>query len=248
MPPRRASNALSPDQAKTSKRFKAWSISRYLDHSGPDGCPRRARLRHLDKVDAGPVSDAMRRGRAVHDAGEKWLNKKLHRMPIEYSMFRDEMRAARMHLLSHEACWAVDSKWAISDWFAADAWCRIKVDLVVGRKEKNRALMVDFKTGQMRTHRIEEYRMQLELYAIGAFICLDDLEYVECELWYLDQGIIYGGEQDGYVYTAQQANELRKVWASRVQPMLRDKSFKPRPGNYCMYCPYSSNRGGQCKY
>lgn len=228
-----------------AKRFTAWSISRYLDHSGPDGCPRRSKLRHLDKIDAGPPGPALVRGRQVHVDGDAYLSKQTAKVPEAYTSFATEMRQLRPKLLAHEASWAFTKDWEPTGWFDANVWCRVRCD-AVAKKLRTGALVIDFKTGQMRDYRREEYRMQLELYAVAAFAQLAGVKVVTCELWYVDHGVIYGGAEDGYVYQRSAFSTLVKTWADRVKKMMHDRVFSPRPGAYCRYCPYSKSK--QCQY
>lgn len=212
---------------KLIKQFKAWSFSRYKDHVE---CPRRAKLKHLDKVPEGPKSAALLRGGAIHKQAEDYLNGDIQKLPKELSRFKKEFAELRKNKAIAEGKWAMTVAWAVTqftDWVGA--WCRVVLDAHYMTKEK-RARVIDFKTGKI----YGESEEQMELYAISGFVHYIDALFVDTELWYLDQG-----ELKKKTYKRSDLAKLQKKWKIKVIPMLTDKKFVPRPGNQCGYCPYS---------
>ena len=107
-------------------------------------------------------------------------------------------------------------------------------------KEDDLRLVIDYKTGKIRA----EHEQQLDLYAIGAFATAPkNIERVRAELWYLD-----AGEINEKLFTRADAEKLKKSWTKRAARMLKDRTFKPNPGDACRWCPYRKDKSGHCKY
>lgn len=220
---------------KAVKTFKAWSFSRYHDY---DECPLSAKLKHLDKANADmPKGPAMARGSDIHKKAENYSLGKLRKLPEELELFDEEFKALRKikKSVQVEQQLAVNRKWEICDWFAADAWLRVVVDAKYVSKDGKVLKVIDHKTGKIRPFHQE----QLDLYAIIGFIYApDSVKFVESELWYLDQG-----ELHPKTYSRGEAMKLRKVWEKKTKKMLADRVFKPEPGNGCRWCDFSQKPG-----
>lgn len=228
-------------------RFETWSFSRYMDHSGPDGCPYRAKLRHLDKKDKAPPGPALVRGAEVHATGARWLAGTLKKLPQEYAAFKSEMTWLKKHLECQEQDWGITRDWKPTGFFDADTWGRLKLDALT-KAIKKVMKAVDFKTGKYKERNLVEYETQLELYGVVTLIKYPAVESVEAELWYLDEGLIHGGAEDGMVYHRDDLPRLIERWEERLRPMLEDRKFAPRPSGGCTWCPFSAVKGGPCKY
>lgn len=222
--------------------FTAWSYSRWADHAE---CPRRARLKHLDKVpESAEKSPALVRGDTIHKLAEKYVKGEVARLPAELKSFTDEFKTLRKIKATAEGKWGLTLKWEPSDFFDWDrTWLRVVLDAhhPVGT---DRVKVIDYKTGKVYGTNAE----QLELYALAGFAHYPDVKVVETELWYLDQGEILPADEDARTFTIKQVPKLQKKWRERVIPLLRDKKFVPRPGPHCHRCAYSKKKGGPCEF
>jgi hypothetical protein len=222
-------NVLTEENAvptKPIKQFTAWSFSRYHDHKE---CPRRAKLKHLDKVPEGPKGPALIRGEHIHKLAEDFVGSKLKKLPSDLKNFTKEFVMLRKKKAVTEGKWAMTVGWKVCDFFDwATAWCRVVLDSHYA--EKKRARVIDYKTGKIYGDNDE----QMELYAIAGFEHYPDVDEIDTELWYLDQG-----ELQKKTYRRKDLPALQKKWKRKVIPILTDKRFPPRPGQQCSYCAYS---------
>lgn len=223
--------------------FTAVSFSRYRDHAE---CPRRARLAHLDKyaVPGTPPpkkSPAMERGERIHKLAEDYTLGKLAKLPTELKRFGAEFKALRKAKAVVEGKWGLTVKWEPCDFFDWNAcWCRVVLDAhyAVART----ARVIDHKTGKIYGDNAD----QLELYALGGFAYYPDVDEVQTELWYLDQGVILPDPPK--VYLRREVPKLQKKWRERFIPMLVDRKFVPRPGPHCARCDFAKAKGGPCEF
>lgn len=241
-------------------QITSWSFSRYSTYRQ---CPLKAKLQYIDKIKEppNPANPAMARGVEIHDKAEAYIKGK-GRLPAELKAFKDEfMRLRKQYKKSIsgmvvEDTWAFTSKWEETQWNDwIGCWVRIKLDCAHHADEQT-LIISDWKTGKFRPEKNEEYVEQLELYALAALILHDHIEVVKPRLVYLDAEIIYPEEgskdEELLTFTRKDIPELKKKWEKRVKPMLKDKSFAPRPNNLCHWCFFrksnKANGGGQCKY
>lgn len=217
-------------------KITAWSYSRWRDYSK---CPFYAKCKYVDKLKE-PDSPAMARGTLVHKLAENFI--KAEHQPLfssELSLFRDEFRYLRRLHAKAEEQWAFNANWEPVDWFAPNAWCRVKVD-AFARKHKRMGLVVDFKTGKINP----DHQDQLSLYAIGAFIMDPEIVVADTQNWYLD----LGKKTENVIFTVGMLEDLKKTWHGRVRALLADRDFVPRPNESCKWCAFSCGKGGPCVY
>lgn len=259
----------------TVKKITYWSFSLYNNYKQ---CPLKAKFNALDKIKE-PGNEAMQRGNDVHKLCEDYIKglitlaklksgaKTVAKNPWDPSDWLDELNrlrkvyANRNKLAAHamqpavEDTWAFTSGWDITrwnDWIAC--WVRIKLDVGEFFKEGKSIVYVptDWKTGQFRDEKNEEYVEQLELYALAAMLIHPHVDEVRPRLAYVDQGVVYPDPEEPLVFKRADVPALKKLWEKRTRAMLNDTKFAPRPGNYCRYCYYrkgnAANGGGQCKY
>jgi len=233
---------------KMVKRFTAFSFSRLTDY---EQCPLRARLKHLDKVPE-PDKPVFQRGRDIEEAAYKYIfDKKGIPLPEACAAFPEEfafLRKIRKSVLSQRDM-AFDKDWRPVDWFAKDAWIRVRMDLmyeelVPGSKKHHRVHVIDLKTGKI----YEDKLSQLDIYNLAA-LCLDDSIVTHgskvsvAEMYYLDQG-----ETRERALMASEVEKAKAYWVKRVTPMFNDTSFLPRPSMMCKWCQYAKSKGGVCPY
>jgi hypothetical protein len=215
--------------------FTAWSYSRYRDH---DRCPAYAKWRHLDKLDEGPKSPALLRGGEVDKEATGYLLRSVRKLPASLQNFSREFAALVKAKAAAQVQWALTVRWELTEWFGPQAWCRVVLDAHLAVNSK-RARVIDFKTGKVYATNEE----QLELYALAGFAAYPAVATIDTELWYLDQG-----ELVKKTYARAGLPKLQKAWREKVIPLLSDRKFVPRPGDYCQWCAYSKRKGGPCKF
>lgn len=121
------------------QKITAWSYSRYSSY---EQCPFKTKLTTIDKLKE-PQNDALAKGVAVHSEIERYLklpNESLPQSAIKLCADYEELKAKKPYV-ELEVCFNKD--WQSVDWFAKDAWVRIKVDALV--KQDDYCLIVDHK-------------------------------------------------------------------------------------------------------
>lgn len=274
----RKPNGVTFTRGRTSKattgprKITYWSFSLYNTYKQ---CPQKAKFNAIDKIKE-PGNLAMKRGNDVHKLCEdyiksditakqltdgakklKWDSKgtkpELDRLRKVYAN-RNRLAAKGLQP-AVEDTWAFTSKWdqtVWDDWI--NCWVRIKLDVGEMFEEDGRIIYVptDWKTGQIREEKTEEYLEQLELYALAALLVHPHVDEVRPRLVYVDHDLVYPGPDDVIAFRREDEPKLRKLWEKRTKPMLNDTKFAPRVGSYCKWCFYrrsnAANGGGQCKY
>lgn len=245
-------------------QLTAWSYSRY---SGYEQCPYKCKLQNIDKLKE-PPSPAMNEGSRVHAIADVAVSGRLpeinrdnnmfvkdmkavlamegKKLPTELDTFEEEFKELRKARgVETEAMWTFDKNWEVTDWFAPNAWLRIKVDAFhhisskTRGKTYNEVHIIDFKTGRIDA----QHEQQRSLYALGAFLLFPDIDKVRAEHWYLGPGKVARND-----YKVTQLPDLKKEWLKRTEAMLHDTTFAPNPGDHCRWCWFSKAKSGPCKF
>jgi CRISPR/Cas system-associated exonuclease Cas4 (RecB family) len=237
--------------APTVKPLTSWSFSRYSDYKK---CPQFFKFKHLMGMKE-PGNAAMERGTKIHKLAEDYAKGKLKKLPSELSLFPEEfkhLRAQKTKVIEDSWTWTQnwqsETRW--DDW--KGAWLRVKLDAAYLNTQHNALVVIDHKTGKLNDYRKPEYREQLELYGLAGLLKYPDVKVVSPRLWYLDAGVIYpdGEKPDEPELEYNRADEpkLRKVWLQRIEPMFKDKQYRPKQSNECRGCHFRKDNGGPCQY
>jgi len=218
----------------TIQQIKTWSFSRWTTYRD---CAFRAKCKFILRLPE-PPSPSMERGNLIHKMAEDFTRGKIKKLPLELSKFSKEFQTLRRVKAVVEEQWAFTENWELCDWFSPAAWLRIKMDVHYVVKKLLR--IRDHKTGKPKESHLE----QLSLYGLGGLLRYPKVEDVEAALLYLD----VGGTPPTEVFSRSQLATLKKEWRQKVQPMLNDKRFLPKPSFACSWCPFSKAKGGPCKY
>ena len=241
-------------------QLTSWSFSRYSTYKQ---CPLRAKLLYLEKLPE-PKNPAMDRGNTIHQLAEQFVKGALPRLPAELKAHGDlfkRLKAKRKKMPDQvlvEDTWAFTKDWSRTVW---NDWTgcvlRIKMDcaeLTVPGDGAPALTINDWKTGKFSPqYNVEDYLEQLQLYALGALKIFGAQHpglRVLPRLVYLDAGVMYPDYTlpETKVYTVADLVPLTKAWEKKVTPLLRDKTFAPRPSDKCRWCHFSQAKGGPCKF
>ena len=228
-------------------QIRAWSYSRWQTY---DECPARAKYLYVDRLSKEEEkSPALERGGAIHEEAKLYVQGhygKKAKLPESLGRFDNEFAILRRawddkkHDVFLEEQWAYTSDWEPTEWFAPDAWARVVLDAMISDWPAKRAMVIDHKTGRVRP---EKHASQLSLYGLAVLARFENVERVHATLWYLDHGVAHGES-----YTRDQLAALKKEWEGRVDKMLADRRFDPKPSSACQWCPFSKSKGGPCRY
>jgi len=243
--------ALAPPKTRgwvtKPKPFTSVSFSRWGDW---DKCPRYAHWKHILKKPEGPKNDAMLRGIFIAEQEEAYFTGKAQGIPPDIHKAHHKLFkfAKSQKTLMVEQNWGFNRQWEPVDYFDwNNCFLRIKVDFGWQDVKKNVIHLKDNKTGKFREQDNDKYVMQLELYTAGGAGMFPSAKGFTSELVYTDLGISYPPTEP-MSYTMSEAKKLQKDWDKRFGRMVADETFRPKPGFYCSWCPYTKSKGGDCEY
>jgi RecB family exonuclease len=228
--------------------IKTWSFSRLGDF---EKCRYKAKLKYIDKIPepkrplpAGKSEHANDRGSRVHECAEAYIKGGVELIPElrefkeRFNELRDLFTEKKVEL---EGEWAFDQEWNVTAWNSETAWCRMKLDAYV-RVSSTHARVIDYKTGRKYGNEVK-HAEQGQLYQLASFIRHPELESIDVEFWYVDQGI----DQDLRMsFTREQGTRYIDKYHRRGCAITDAIEFPPNPNAYsCKWCPYL---GGACEY
>ena len=227
----------------TLETVDAWSISGLLEF---EQCPHRTYLKRIAKS---PQPELMEdhplvRGRRIHTEVEEYISDKTDKFPssgkkmqstLDYC--RDRFRAG---LATVEERWGFDETWTPTDWFDNSVWCRMATDCFISTADT--AEIYDWKTGKSFGNEVK-YMQQMQLYAIGAFMRMSDLTYVDVRLGFLDDGKI----REKSFSRGKRLNKLIAKFTERGNRMLNCVDWRPKPNVMnCKFCPFGPTGTQAC--
>lgn len=235
------------------KNITAWSFSRLKDY---EKCPLSAYLKYSEKRSTEHMdSTAGDRGTQVHTEAEQFVKgdgtftADLAKFADYFSKLKDRYDAGEVIV---EEEWAFNRDWDITDWFADDTWCRMKLDNFIfeDRSYEHDAdsftigTATDYKTGKKFGNEVS-HGQQGQLYAIGSFLRYPTLEHIDVEFLYLDHG-----QTTKRSYTREKAMKFLPSWTSRAMKMTEATEYPPKPNKItCMWCPFGPQNGdGSCEW
>ena len=141
-----------------------------------------------------------------------------------------------------EGEWGFTLDWETTGWMEHNTWARVKLDAIVHETDTS-ARVIDYKTGKKFGNEIAHGQQALT-YAIGTFFRYPDLEHVQTELWYLDQG-----ETTFQSYTRDEAMTFMPGINDRALTMTKATNFPPNPSNStCRWCSYKKGEHPMCEW
>jgi hypothetical protein len=235
-------------QTEKGTKITSWSFSRWQVY---EACPRRAKYKFIDKLPE-PQGEALARGTALHELCEFFLRGIKKTIPKELKLIAVVLKSLKKQGAIAEAEFAFNRDWKPVEWFAKDAWCRVKADSTVlpilGRGIPT-VKVDDFKSGgkadKLSIEQNPEYADQLELYALSALITYSTAEVADTSLIFIDHGVVIPIERK---FTQADVPDLKKAWEKRTKRMLADTKFVPNPGRACQWCTFRRSKGGPCEY
>ena len=215
-------------------QITSWSYSRFSTY---EKCPAKAKYKFIDKL-PDPGGPAMERGNTIHKLAEGYTKGEIKKLPSELKLFAEQFTELKKSKPMVEESWAFTKHWIKTVW---NDWnnCALRIKVDAACVDGDELHIIDHKTGKMR----DGYKEQLSLYTAPAPILFPKIKKIFTHLWYLDSGDAITEEWD-----AKDAPKLRAEWDKKVEPMLTDTNFRPKPSHECRWCPFSSSKGGPCKF
>lgn len=208
----------------------SWSYSQYSTYKR---CPQAYKFRYKERIPV-PKAAASERGIAIHKSVEDYLNTGV--LTGSFSSWSQKQLAfVRNERYNPEVQMSFNSSWYPVEWDAPDRWVRSVID---AHKNLGDAIhMGEWKSGKI----WDDHPIQRHLYLTMALSAAPEAKVAIIKTIYLDQD-----HEEPQTLTREELPAAQQEWKDKVQPMLDDTFFSPRPGNYCRWCPFSRYKGGPC--
>lgn len=201
-------------------------------------CPAKKRYRYDEKIPS-PKSPSAQRGTDYHAVIESAVGAaEPTRLPPELEFYDGYIGRLRSLGAKAEYKFAFNRDWKPVDWTDDTAWIIGVADIWLDSKPV--AHVQDWKTGKI----YDDHYMQGEFYSTALFGSVTEETYeIKATFVYTDLH-----KEQNRTYHRDQLPELRDRWATRVERMERDDACVPTPYLGCRWCPYSSRKGGPCRF
>ncbi len=225
----------------------SWSFSKLGDFQK---CRKYFWLKHEQKIPEpdrplkpGQTEHANDRGSRIHDSCELYVRGDSDDLAPE----AEKHFGLKIDLLRHlhtegvvelEGNWGMSKDWDIAEW--NQAWLRLKLDVLV-HLSPDSAIVIDYKSGKKWGNEVK-HDQQLQLYALVTFLRYPELETVQAELWYVDQG-----ETTSKTYTREQSLRYRRTYDRQGADITGCSVWPANPNKYsCQWCLYGPEHSGHC--
>jgi RecB family exonuclease len=225
-----------------------WAFSTLMKY---ESCPMQVKLAKIDKLPEkprDPATDPLARGNREHELFERYVKGDIADLSgstaRELKPFIPLFQHARELYASQQATteqdWWFDQDWAIC--LREKVWLWAKLDLCVADEASRRVVVVDYKTGKSQYKAIEHVQ-QLQLYVAIAALRYEWADFIDAELWYVDEGHIKPMR-----VTRRQALFYIHGFTQRATKLMTEKWWRPNPNKItCKWCPYGPRNGtGAC--
>lgn len=201
-----------------------------------DACNAKYDYRYNKKVKMPQRPSPKRdRGTAIHETIEKYLSKKAEEVHEEVRQNYGQFFMALRELpgLEVEGEWGVTKEFTPTGFDSEDVAIRGKYDARLGDTT------YEWKTGRV----YPEHSFQRMLYGTAMLIRHPEYDSVTTITVYLDQQ-----ENKPQTWHRGMLPEYIGLWRRKMEEMEKQTMFIPKPQYLCVYCEYSRNSGGPCKF
>jgi len=228
--------------------IKTWSFSKLKKFEKCPYCVYLKEVKQFTVKDPDPdIIDAAARGRRIHNEAENYVRGSCDTLPKSLKKFRADFVFLKQQFdngnVELEENWGFDRNWTITDWIDENVWARLKADAVL-HFDITAASIIDYKTGRKQGNEVS-HNQQGSLYGVGLMLRQPNLECIDVDFWYLDEG-----KRTHKSYTRSQLLPIMVKFEARAKRMTEATTFKPKPNKYnCMWCDYGPSNGtGDCAY
>lgn len=211
----------------------AWSFSRISSY---EMCPRKYWNESVGKTIPFEETEEMSAGKEWHKGAELFI-KKGAKLPLHMRHWEPVLQkfkdAPGEKVVEQQI--ALNSKWEPVEWYARDAWLRVKSDLTI--LNGDRGVQIDYKTGKQK----DDFT-QLRLNSAVTF-------HLAPEIKRIDHGFLWT-KTKALTFEPMELKDVPVFWAdmlprvARYQAAHDQQNFPPKPGFLCRgYCKVKS-----CQY
>ena len=222
-------------------------------------CPLAWKYHYLLKIPQ-PASEILESGKQAHEVIQSYVNylvrtrkkydpaykpKQVLKPEVEkmFKQFQENFLLNLDTFLATEKEIAITKEKKLTDWWDNNCWFRGKIDRI--EKQDSYITITDYKTSQA----ISINKLQLGVYAWLAHFAYPDIDTFILQDHFLRFGIVKTIEMGlkdikdteekvrAYIKTIEAELEKEEINKTREEK-YRTRTFKPRPGTNCEYCPY----------
>lgn len=201
-----------------------------------DKCNAKYNYRYNLNVPVKPIESKNRdRGTNTHKEIENYLHKRVPQIPEEFNEFYGQFFMALQAVpdIKIEEPFGLDREFAPCAFDDPNYYIRGFMDLRIGNT------IYEWKTGRV----YPEHENQRLLYGLAALLSNPAFDHVKVISVYLDRK-----ENVERTYLKNLITNYKWVWRGLIEKVEKDDMFIPMPSNLCVYCEYSRNNGGPCKF
>jgi hypothetical protein len=206
-------------------------------------CPQKFKFAYIDRVEVEqePPSPAMERGSKIHDSVENFLLRKsefLHPdIHKNYGQFMSSLREEPGDVLPE---WKWGITWDFQPCGYSDSNCMIHgfMDAVIIPEDpKANIPLYEWKTGK----RYPEHPAQANTYATALMIHHPERPGVDAMITYFDQTDYWK-----IYYPEGMMLDYKHKMRVKIDEVIFEKRFPPKPTFKCKWCKFSRYNGGPC--
>lgn len=200
----------------------AWSYSRLISF---ENCPRKYWNESVAKTIPFRETEEMAYGKEWHKAAELYVKSGI-KLPLHMRHWGPTLsmlkKAPGEKIIEQQI--ALNAQWQPVEWFAKDAWLRVKSDLTI--LHENSGVQFDYKTGK-----IKDDFTQLRLNSAVTFLLAPEIKKITHAFLWIKSKQITSETMTAEQVPAFWAEMLPRV--ARYQEAHDKQDFPPRPGFLC---------------
>lgn len=213
-------------------------------------CPHKFKLNYIDKISVFSQNKALEKGSRVHEIIEFFEPAKYWKMKsFDYKLLDEEEQKATEKLgvdfcnsemgkkylmhpgaLGHEIKMGLDTRLNPCNYFDDNAMLRGKIDFTI--KDGNRLIVVDWKTGKVKTQE-NMSNDQVLLYAIWGFNMFSDVDEIQADYVYVEHNDYYS-----FTFKREDYKNFTKNYATKIKKIETEQEFRKNVGRLCDWCDY----------
>lgn len=210
-----------------------------------------------------PERIALDRGNVLDAALTTHLKVKDARLGIEHSdALVEALRHPAIQLLAKklrklkgvttQESIVLNRSWQRVSQYTKGAWARLKLDVL--HVSNRTAKVIDWKSGNINKAKgvireKDEYQDSMRVYQISVLAAYPKVQKVAAMMVFLDAPPkLEDPTKSLPVLVRRDLKEAQATWERKIEPMMNDTIFAPRPGYYCGWCPFSKKNNGPCPH
>jgi uncharacterized protein (DUF983 family) len=185
------------------------------------------------------------------------LNKSEAEQPLAASLRHPKIHALARKLAKTKGVLVqesivLDSSWKRVSQFTKNAWARLKLDVLYF--SRHAAKVIDWKSGNIDKSKMEirersEYHDSMRAYQVAVLAAYPSATQAEAIMAFLDAPPRLESPFKALpVLSRRDFEGAKRALEQKIEPMMNDTVFAPRPGYYCSWCPFSKRKGGPCPH